>query len=295
MNINALNKVYRHRITVYILKIRKERYYNRGIKLYLNCKKHELNHKILHIPLRGASKLYVTDLTVLCFNLIRETITEFNAMLIESGNFHHGKDAMSYLTLFILKTVLTRYLKEFKVHVFEATKCDISLQLIGECLRIAFGHFNKLKWHGLYLEMYLNDHLFDVVKETLNLLFKDEINELQYSLLNDTFTIWYHYRNNPHKSMSANNLDKPHGSTPLKSISMFSGLRVKKAIKNNQKQQNQKQIEIIMPKSPGFIRKKSWKKHAAVAIDLPQGIFNSEYKRERKRMTIYITQSAQRV
>eukprot|EP01084_Bolivina_argentea_P057367 104807_1 len=188
MAMNSYNKLYRRRLTVFILRIgiHKCRYLNRGIRLYLDCKLRELNHTISCIELSGDLRAYVTDLTILVFDAIRELMAEFNQILIESGNADK-KDSASYLIVFILRHVLSLYVDHFKNHVFEATKCDISLKLIGECLRISFGHLNKLKWSGLCLEMYLNHYLFAMVEDAVNMYFEDEITETLHCLSDDTF------------------------------------------------------------------------------------------------------------
>ena len=92
-------------------------------------------------------KLYVTDLTILCFQTIRELITEFNTILIESGHYKMNKDAMSFLTVFILRDILVLYVEQFKIHVFDATKCDISLKKMGvsHFIRIARGSMSRPK------------------------------------------------------------------------------------------------------------------------------------------------------
>lgn len=134
---NAFNKAYRHRITVYILKIQKERYFNRGVKLYFKCKEKELNHYInqLHsnqLTTFDNTKAYITELTILMFTTIHELVVEFNAILVETSLAYNHKNAMSYLIVFIFKKILLRYVAAFKIHVYEASKCDISLQSIGD-------------------------------------------------------------------------------------------------------------------------------------------------------------------
>ena len=173
---------------MYILKIQKCRYFNRGIRLYLQCKTKELNHNIHHLAARGEAKHYVADLAVLVFTTIRELIQEFNAMLIESRNTHHH-DAYSYLTVFVLDTVLMRFVEQFKCQVFEATKCGVTFQAIGECLRIALGYFNKLKWHGLSLGMHVMDRLFAVVVESLDIYFEDRITDTRFAVVHDPWTV----------------------------------------------------------------------------------------------------------
>ena len=186
---NAYNKLYRHRLTVYILKIQKRRYFNRGIKLFLRCKLKEMDQNMEQLHLSYDLKTYVIDLTILCFQTIRELISEFNAILVESGHWKVEKDAMSFLTVFILKDVLVGYVDKFKAHVFEASKCDISLKAMGECLRISYGYLNKLKWNGLYLEMHQNAYLFGCLCDSLRLYFEDEISETRHALINDAFQI----------------------------------------------------------------------------------------------------------
>eukprot|EP01084_Bolivina_argentea_P317775 550996_1 len=70
LRINARNKSYRRRLTIYILRIQKCRYFNRGIKLYFNCKLKELNNNINQIQFISDSKIYIADLTTLIFDTI---------------------------------------------------------------------------------------------------------------------------------------------------------------------------------------------------------------------------------
>ena len=186
---NAYNKLYRHRLTVYILKIQKNRYFVRGIRLFLRCKLKELHKNMQQLHLSYDLRAHVTDFTILCFHTIRELISEFNAILVESGHYKSNKDAMSFLTVFILSDILLFYVRKFKNVVFEAAKCEISLKAMGECLRISYGYFNKLKWNGLYLEMHLNDYLFSIICDSLRLYFEEQTSESAQSLANDSFQI----------------------------------------------------------------------------------------------------------
>jgi len=186
---NALSKLYRHRLTVYILKIQKCRYFNRGIRLYLRCKAKEFDHELaaLKNAVRGEAKHYVTDLAVLALSWIRELLQEFNNLLIESRNVQHH-DAYSYLTVFVMDTVVRRFVEQFESQVFEAAKCGVSFQVIGECLRIALGYFDKLKWHGLSLGTQVMTLLFSVVVDSLDIYFKDRVTETRYAVLHELWT-----------------------------------------------------------------------------------------------------------
>ena len=287
LTMNAYNKTYRRRLSVYILMIdnRTHRYLHRGIKLYFECKAKELDHNIEHLPMRGEAKIFVADLTFLVFNAIRELIQEFNQILVESANVRH-KDAYSYLTVFILKTVLMRYVDDFKKRVFEATKGGISLQLIGECLKVSFGYFNKLKWNGLYLEMYIKDHLFDIIVDSLKLYFEDLRTETSFGLLHETLAI---------KEVSLLAV-APRKTATIKSMHHdLDGARSSSLSPQTRRKSLHPNMKMLSPRTK---RRTSLNKYESVAIDISRYLNKDENRmyaqsHSKEKMLIFITQSTQ--
>ena len=72
--------------------------------------------------------------------------------------------------MFVLGTICRRYMAELRTHVREATRCAISLQLVGECLKLLLGYLGKL-----CLNLCVHNQLLAAVVEALELDFADHV------------------------------------------------------------------------------------------------------------------------